>query len=285
MNMKIHAIQTGTVAVTQAWREGVGHGSRRLLHTILDREWTEPLPIYAYAIEHPEGVIVVDTGEDARASQRSYFARWHPGVRAFREWVEPEQEIGPQLERLGIRPGDVRWVVMTHLHTDHAGGLHHFPTNEILVTRTELGFASGLRGRLRGYVANKHWPAWFNPTVLELVPEPLGPFPQSLRLTEAGDVTLVPIPGHTPGQIGVLVDEGEQTVFLAGDSSYTQELMLRGKVDGVGADEEAERRTHERIRAFAAATPTVYLVAHDPGTETRLAERRLLHQVKKEVAA
>jgi len=278
--VKIHAIQTGTVAVTQAWREGVGHGSRRLLHTILDREWTEPLPIYAYAIEHPEGVIVVDTGEDARASQRSYFARWHPGVRAFREWVEPEQEIGPQLERLGIRPGDVRWVVMTHLHTDHAGGLHHFPTNEILVTRTELGFASGLRGRLRGYVANKHWPAWFNPTVLELEPEPLGPFPQSLRLTEAGDVTLVPIPGHTPGQIGVLVDEGEQTVFLAGDSSYTQELMLRGKVDGVGADEEAERRTHERIRAFAAATPTVYLVAHDPGTETRLAERRLLHQVK-----
>ena len=283
--MKIHAIQTGTVAVTRAWREGVGHGSRRLLHTIVDREWTEPLPIYAYAIEHPEGVIVVDTGEAARASQRSYFARWHPGVRAFREWVEPEQEIGPQLERLGIRPGDVRWVVMTHLHTDHAGGLHHFPTSEILVTRTELGFASGLRGRVRGYVANRHWPAWFNPTVLDLEPEPLGPFPQSLRLTEAGDVTLVPIPGHTPGQIGVLVDEGEQTVFLAGDSSYTQELMLRGKVDGVGADEEAERLTHERIRAFAAATPTVYLVAHDPDTGTRLAERRLLHQVKKEVAA
>jgi hypothetical protein len=74
-------------------------------------------------------------------------------------------------------------------------------------------------------------------------------------------------------------------VFLAGDSSYTQELMLRKKVDGVGADEEAERLTHERIRAFAAATPTVYLVAHDPETGGRLAERRLLHHVEKEVAA
>ena len=283
--MKIHAIQTGTVAVTRAWREGVGHGRGRLLHAIVDREWTEPLPIYAFVIEHPEGVIVVDTGEDARASQRSYFARWHPGVRAFREWLAPEQEIGPQLERLGIGPGDVRWVVMTHLHTDHAGGLHHFPANEILVTRTELEFASGLRGRVRGYVANKHWPAWFNPTVLELEREPLGPFPQSLRLTEAGDVTLVPVPGHTPGQIGVLVDEGDHTVFLAGDSSYTQELMLQEKVDGVGADEEAERLTHDRIRAFATATPTVYLVAHDPDTGTRLAERRLLQHVVKEVAA
>lgn len=76
--MKIHAIQTGTVAVTTAWREGVGHGRRRLLNTILDRKWTEPLPIYAFVVEHPEGVIVVDTGETARASLHDYFPRWHP---------------------------------------------------------------------------------------------------------------------------------------------------------------------------------------------------------------
>jgi glyoxylase-like metal-dependent hydrolase (beta-lactamase superfamily II) len=157
--------------------------------------------------------------------------------------------------------------------------------DEILVTRTELEYGSGLRGRLRGYVANKRWPAWFRPTVVELEPDPFGPFPQGLRLTEAGDVALVPLPGHTPGQIGVLVDEGDQNVFLAADSSATQELMLRGKVDGVGADEQAERLTHERIRAFAAETPTVYLVAHDPGTGARLAERRLVHPIGAEVAA
>ncbi len=63
--MKIHPIQTGTVSLTTAFREGVGHGNRRLLNTLLDRKWTEPLPIYAFAIEHPEGVIVVDTGETA----------------------------------------------------------------------------------------------------------------------------------------------------------------------------------------------------------------------------
>jgi glyoxylase-like metal-dependent hydrolase (beta-lactamase superfamily II) len=174
---------------------------------------------------------------------------------------------------------------MTHLHTDHAGGLHHFPDNDILVTRAELEFGSGLRGRLRGYVANKRWPAWFEPTVLELEPEPFGPFPRSLRLTEAGDVTLVPLPGHTPGQIGVLVEDGDHTVFLAGDSSYTQELMLHGIVDGVGADEDAERLTHERIRAYVAANRTVYLVAHDPESAARLAERRVVHPIAEEVAA
>jgi N-acyl homoserine lactone hydrolase len=283
--VKIHAIQTGTVAVTTAWREGVGHGQRRLLNTIVDRQWTEPLPIYAFAIEHPEGVIVVDTGEAALASGPGYFVRWHPGLRAFHESVEPEQEIGPQLERLGIRPGDVRWVVMTHLHTDHAGGLHHFPDTEILVSRAELEFASGLRGRLRGYVANKQWPAWFDPTPVDLESASLGPFPRSLRLTDAGDIILVPLPGHTPGQMGLLVQDGDHTVFFAGDSSYNQQLMLRGKVDGVGVDEEAARLTHQRIRTYAAANPTVYLVAHDPESAARLAERRLVQPVPEEVAA
>jgi N-acyl homoserine lactone hydrolase len=283
--MRIHAIQTGTVAVTTAWREGVGHGRARLLRTVSDREWTDPLPIYAFVVEHPEGVIVVDTGESAGAALPGYFPRWHPGVRAFREWVEPEQEIGPQLRGLGIAASDIRWVVMTHMHTDHAGGLHHFPDNEILVARSELEYGSGLRGRMRGYVANHHWPDWFRPTAIELAPEAFGPFPQSMRLTQAGDVTLVPLPGHTPGQVGVVVDDGDHVVLLAGDASYTEELMLRGKPDGVGADDEAERLTHERIRAFAAETPTVYVVAHDPETSVRLSERRVVESAHVAVAA
>lgn len=36
---------------------GLGHGLRRRLRTLTDREWSEPLPIYAFAIEHPEGVV------------------------------------------------------------------------------------------------------------------------------------------------------------------------------------------------------------------------------------
>lgn len=282
--MKIHAIQTGTVAIKSRQPEGLGHGARRQLNTFIDRQWTEPVPIYAFAIEHAEGVIVVDTGETARTSYRDYFPRWHPYFRfGLREWVGPDEEIGPQLERLGIRASDVRMVVLTHLHTDHAGGLHHFPHNEIVLSRVEAEIASGVRGRLRGYPTNRY-PAWLEPKIVDLPPVPYGPFPQSLPLTRAKDVVLVPVPGHTLGQMGVVVEERDHRVFLAGDTSYTQDLMLREIVDGVSPDENVARTTLKRVNQFVVEEPTVYLVAHDPETGIRLAERRAVAPVLQKVS-
>jgi N-acyl homoserine lactone hydrolase len=174
--------------------------------------------------------------------------------------------------QLGIAPADVRWVVLTHLHTDHTGGLAHFRGNEILCTRRELAAARGFVGRLRGYVNNR-FPSWFAPRAIDVDGEPYGPFPASRRLTDAGDVVLVPVPGHTPGQIAVVLHEDDHVVLFGGDSAYSQDLMLRGVVDGISPDEEGARTTMSLIRAFAAGTPTVYLPAHDPDTASRLAAR------------
>jgi N-acyl homoserine lactone hydrolase len=268
--MRIHAIQTGTVAIKERQRQGVGHGIRRRLNTLLDKTWTEPLPIYAWVIEHPEGIIVVDTGETARVEEPGYFPRWHPYYRLnVRAWVRPEEEIGPQLQALGIQPTDVRWLVLTHLHTDHAGGLHHFPKVEILVSRTEYQLASGTAGRVRGYLPN-HWPTWLAPHLIDFAPQPFGPFPSSYSLTQAGDVVLVPTMGHTPGHLSVIVQDGSMCTFLAGDTSYSQQLLLEGVVDGVSGNDEVAQQTIQRIQKYLNSVPTIYLPSHDHEAATRL---------------
>jgi glyoxylase-like metal-dependent hydrolase (beta-lactamase superfamily II) len=253
--VKIHPIQTGTVAIHQ--RQRVGHdGPLRQLKMLTDRNWTEPLPIFAWLIEHPEGLIVVDTGETARAAQPGYYPAWHPYFRfAMRLDVREEDEIGPQLRALGFSPDDVRWVVLTHLHTDHAGGLAHFPDSEILVTHEEWDHATGRRGRLRGY-PNRHWPDWLKPRLVS-APD---------TVTAAGDVRLLPTPGHTPGHVSVTVEDGHSFVILAGDTSYTDEMRL----DGVSPDAKAAKATLERLQQLIDARGATYLPSHDPQAPARL---------------
>jgi glyoxylase-like metal-dependent hydrolase (beta-lactamase superfamily II) len=240
---------------------------------MMSRGWTEPLPILAWAIEHPEGVIVVDSGETARARDPGYFPRSNPYFRfAIRIELSEQDEIGPRLNAVGIDPHDVRWLVLTHLHTDHAGGLHHFEGVETLVSETEYRFATGRMSDIRGY-PRRQWPNWFSPRQVRFDGPPVGPFDASHPLTQAGDVVLVPTPGHTPGHLSVLVQPADGVRYLlTGDTSYSQQLMLDGAVDGVSPNPAEYRDTLSRIQGLIRAAPTVYLPAHDPDSTRRLRE-------------
>src|SRR5687767_9775533 len=80
--MRIHAIQTGTVEIKRNQVAGKGAGPIRQLNVLLGSEWTAPLPVLAWVIEHAEGLLVVDTGETALTANRGYFPRWHPYYRS-----------------------------------------------------------------------------------------------------------------------------------------------------------------------------------------------------------
>ncbi|HXW27105.1 MAG TPA: N-acyl homoserine lactonase family protein [Xanthobacteraceae bacterium] len=270
--MKIHAIQTGRVQIKQAQIEARGHGLWRRAQPFLSGEWADWSPTYAWAIEHPEGVIVVDTGEAAHLKS---LPRWHPYFRlAVRFDIEPEQEVGAQLRGLGIDARDVKLVVLTHMHIDHDGGLAHFRHSRIFASGGELSRASGVRGSLLGYLPSR-WPTWFDPEPMDWQPSAYGPFTHSARLSAAGDVIAVRTPGHTPSHLSVIVNDGDTLIVLAGDASYLEATMVSGTVDGISPDESVAKATLARIRRLCAGHPTVYLPTHDPKSGERLANRQV----------
>jgi glyoxylase-like metal-dependent hydrolase (beta-lactamase superfamily II) len=272
---KVHAISTGLVKVRSAQRESRSKGLARVTDMLFDKEWTEWLPIYVWVIEHDEGIIVVDTGETSRVHENGYHPTWHPFYRrASRFSVHPDEEIGFQLRSLGIGARDVRQVVLTHLHTDHAGGLIHLTGSKIWVAQEELKRATGLGGRIQGYLPHR-WPKSWDPEFIRFDHQAVGPFKQSMSLTKSGDVLVVPTPGHTPNHVSVLVC-GSPSFFLAGDTSYNQQLLLAGKVDGVSPSEAVSRETMGKIVTLAKERPLVYLPSHDAESEERLVKESVI---------
>ena len=203
-SVRVRPLTTGVVRPKRGDR-----GARRYL----PGGWDDAtLPVHAFLVEHPAGALLFDTGQEAAAAGPGYFPRWHPFFRLSRFELGPEHEVAAQLERLGRPPSELRWVVLSHLHTDHVGGIAACAAAEILVSATEWQRARGLGGRVRGYLPGR-WPSGLRPRLLPLDTDPFGPFSASHDVAGDGSLLVVPLPGHTPGHVGLLVRDARAPVL------------------------------------------------------------------------
>ena len=207
--------------------------------------WSEStLPLNVVLIDHPAGLCLFDAGPGARAASPGGLP-WHPWLRLARfEVIEPDS-LAAALQRRGASRDDIRWVVLSHLHVDHVGGLTDAPKADVLVSRTEWERAQGLRGRLRGYVPAL-WPDGRTPLLVDPRPPALGPFPGSHDVAGDGTLLVVPTPDHTPGHVSLLVRLGGRAVLCGGDLAPSlgelrvfrpdiADWCARGGVEYVGA--------------------------------------------------
>jgi glyoxylase-like metal-dependent hydrolase (beta-lactamase superfamily II) len=244
------------VQIKTAMERGRWPQPARLVRALLDRRFTGPLPIHAWLIEHPEGPLLVDTGELASTSD--------PPIARFR--VDREDEIDRQLERAGVAPADLAAVVLTHMHGDHRNGLARLAGARVLASAEALGRRGRRRLAGQGLVVEP----------LVLADGPFGAFPRSARITADGSVVAVPVPGHARGQLAVVVVEGERHVMLGGDSSYSQQQLLDLHPDGVSVSPRRALASMGAILEHACRHPTVYLPSHDPEAARRLEQRAVL---------
>ncbi len=260
--MKIHALTTGTVQIKQSQLEP-RHPilPLQILRLIRDPRWTAPLPIHAFLIEHPEGHILVDSGDVA--------GEFPAGIprQIARKQVPPHQEIGVQLQARGVSIQDLT-VVMTHLHGDHTGGLPQLSQARVLVVKKELKNAFSLMGRISSIPETL--PTGFKPESIEFGSSPIQNFLQSYPITKAKDVWLISTPGHTENHASVLVKRDDHWVLIAGDVSYSQSQMQETVLDGMLMNPRASIDSLQRIKAFCSNNKVIYLPCHDPESQRRL---------------
>ncbi|HEY2347988.1 MAG TPA: MBL fold metallo-hydrolase, partial [Puia sp.] len=123
--IKVHAIQTGLISVKENFRKQKGKGFMSKLNIVFGKDFTEFMPIWVWVIEHPEGIIVIDTGDIEESVHPDFYKKESLGTRLSLRAMSSKRIIGKrdgldaQLNRLGIKPEQVSKVVLTHLHGDH----------------------------------------------------------------------------------------------------------------------------------------------------------------------
>jgi glyoxylase-like metal-dependent hydrolase (beta-lactamase superfamily II) len=262
--MRVVPLLTGRVAIHRSQLHGRSAAPVNLARTLADPRWSEWLPVWSWAIEHPEGTIVVDAGMDAawQAPWWDVYARF-----ALRAEIADEDALASRLREHGIDPTAVARHVFTHLHVDHVGAFGTLPNAVVVVGASEWGVATSHTGRLKGLIVPRP-PTRL--TVVDFDGPGLGPFPYAHALTGDGAVLLLPTPGHSPGHLSVLVRRDEDRVLLTGDAVYSERQLMAGAIDGIALDARAARDSVARLRSLTAQAPTVVLPSHDPDGPARL---------------
>jgi N-acyl homoserine lactone hydrolase len=178
------------------------------------------IPTTSVVIEHPKyGLIVWDTGiNEAVADPERGDAYWGPGLRAAfgTQAFTREHVVDKQLEKLGLQPNDVRYVVYSHLHLDHAGGMSYFPEAVHVVQRDEIRYALWPDPWTRPVYCQNDYRDIRKLNILELD----GDF----DLFNDGSLKLVKTPGHAPGHQVLIVDlPNRGRVCLAADTGHQRD--------------------------------------------------------------
>lgn len=272
----VSVVSTGTVQI----HPEQPYGSRKPLYWWLmtSKEWTPPLPINAYVIEHTKGLLLFDTGQDrASVTDDSYFPGKVTGYlfgRLARFQIGEEETLTAQLRTVGYSAADVGTAILSHLHEDHIGGLSEVPDARLLVSAAEWDELSkpvpALRGFLRKHIEipDLKWQTVGFEAKTDL---DLAPFADSSDVMGDGSLVLLPTPGHTCGSMSLLVRRGTRPpLLLVGDLTYGEDILEGGKVPGVGSHRRLKETSEKVLALKHRMRDLVVLPAHDPTAAKRL---------------
>ena len=203
-----------------------------------------------YLIHHAQGWLLWDTGvADAIAGMPDGQAPADPKAT---HWRRPKT-LASELETLGVKPADIKYVAISHTHPDHVGNLNMFPQSTLLVQKAEYD-----------------WPTPFGRT-LHAVASRVSKLEGDYDVFGDGSVTIIATPGHTPGHQSLLVKLPKTgALVLSGDAVHFKSNWENRRVPSMNADREKTLASMQRIADILVTEKAQLWINHDKAQRNSL---------------
>src|SRR6266699_1807949 len=227
---------------------------------------TIQVPVGFFVIMHPKGNVLFDTGNnDKIITDPSY---WGPFFKAVNPVVTPDVAIDVQLGKIGLKPDDIKYVVVGHLHLDHGGNVGKFPNSTLVVQKDEI--------------RNAFWPEpgtanfYILGDIMPLRNPPGEALPNKFKMLQLegdmdlfgdGSVVVKRWVGHTPGSQMLIVRLPKTgTIVLTSDNVYYKENVEKNLLPDVSLaySPKGILGSYDFIREMQARENANYFTAHDP---------------------
>ena len=196
-----------------------------------------------YLIKHSQGWMLWDTGvTDAIAAMPNGQAPADPKAT---HWRRPKT-LASQLDTLGVKPSDIKYLAVSHTHPDHIGNVGLFPSSMLLVQKAEYDWPLPLGvGR-------------FKPE------QPVQKLEGDLDVFGDGSVTIISTPGHTPGHQSLLLKLSKTgALLLSGDAVHFKDNWDNRRVPAMNFDKDKTAASLQRIADVLVKEKAQLWINHD----------------------
>jgi glyoxylase-like metal-dependent hydrolase (beta-lactamase superfamily II) len=215
-------------------------------------------PVGFYVIKHPKGNVIFDTGNNDKTIQDAD-GWWGPLAKGFGLKMTANDAMDAQLAKIGLKTSDIKYVVLGHMHLDHAGNMSKFPNATFVIQNDELKAA---------------W--WPDPGYsVYYIP---GDFADSkkynivrlngdLDLFSDKSVEVMRAPGHTPGsQFAVVRLPKSGSIVLTSDVVYLKESLEKNLIPPIPGtwSPMGMYEGYQRVRLVRDTEGANIFFAHDP---------------------
>lgn len=212
------------------------------------------VPVPSFLIEHPKGLVLFDTGSHPKVAEDvgAYWGEMFRGMVKFSK----DLTVDNQIKALGYKLTDVKYVVMSHFHMDHTGGLFMFPHAKLLTMKGEISYAYWPAPHLRNIFLIDDILPTRNYNWLELS--------DNFDLFGDGSLVALHTPGHTPGSCSLVVRLPHQEIILAGDVVHLRDAIDTDATMLVDTDPNQSVASIRRLKALRDMHGSRIWVSHDP---------------------